>query len=70
LHHAADRTLQDSNFAGITPLWDHAFGTYRHPDRHPFTEFGLGDGATVPTSFTGQLLLPFRAEPAQRLAHT
>jgi sterol desaturase/sphingolipid hydroxylase (fatty acid hydroxylase superfamily) len=69
LHHAADRSLQDSNFAGITPLWDHVFGTYHHPDRHPVTEFGLGDGATVPTSFTGQLLLPLRAEPAQRLAH-
>ena len=44
VHHAGDRALQDSNFAGITPLWDELFGTYRHPDRHPVAEFGLGGG--------------------------
>ncbi|MGZ4805876.1 MAG: sterol desaturase family protein [Ilumatobacteraceae bacterium] len=65
VHHAADRELQDSNFAGITPVWDQLFGTYRHPDRHPVVEFGLGGGETVPDGFAAQLVFPFRARPEQ-----
>ena len=68
VHHSSDRALQDSNFAGITPVWDQLFGTYRHPDRHPVVEFGLGDGTTAPDGFAAQLALPFRARPQQRLA--
>ena len=62
VHHAANRELQDANFAGVTPLWDIVFGTYRHPDRHPVEAFGLG-GTTVPPGFLAQLGLPLRAHP-------
>ena len=65
VHHAGDRQLQDSNFAGITPVWDQLFGTYRHPDRNPVVEFGLGGGETVPGGFVAQLAFPFRARPEQ-----
>lgn len=68
VHHAGDRQLQDSNFGGITPVWDVLFRTYRHPDRHRVTEFGLGDGTTVPRGFVAQLALPFRSRPEQGLA--
>lgn len=60
VHHAADRPLHDSNYAGITPLWDHMFGTFRHPDANPVAAYGLGDGPALPSGFAAQLLLPFR----------
>jgi sterol desaturase/sphingolipid hydroxylase (fatty acid hydroxylase superfamily) len=68
VHHAGDRDLQDSNFGGITPLWDIVFRTFRHPDRHRVSVFGLGDGTTAPPSFAAQLMLPFRSRPADRMA--
>lgn len=67
LHHAGDRQLQDSNFGGITYLWDQLFGTYHHPVQHPFTEYGLGDGTAVPPGFISQLALPFRGQPQRQL---
>lgn len=67
VHHAAAIELHDSNFGGITPVWDQIFGTYRHPDRHALAEFGLGDGRTAPEGFVAQLCLPFRTRPAERL---
>jgi ornithine lipid hydroxylase len=67
LHHAGDRELQNSNFGGITYLWDQLFGTYHDPARHAFTEFGLGDGIVLPRGFVAQLALPFQAQPQDRL---
>ena len=64
VHHSADRALQDSNFAGVTPLWDQVFGTYRHPVRHPVTAMGLGGDQTLPTGLFDQLLLPLRRRRA------
>ena len=60
VHHSADAALQNSNFAGVTPLWDQLFGTYCHPARHPVTAMGLGGGQALPTGLVGQLLLPIR----------
>ena len=59
IHHARERRLQDSNFAGATPLWDVAFGTFSHPDRNPVNSFGI-EGAPVPNNFGLQLLYPIR----------
>jgi sterol desaturase/sphingolipid hydroxylase (fatty acid hydroxylase superfamily) len=67
VHHAAASELHDANFGGITPVWDQIFGTFRHPTRHPVTEFGLGDGSTAPDGFIAQLALPFRRRPEQQL---
>jgi sterol desaturase/sphingolipid hydroxylase (fatty acid hydroxylase superfamily) len=59
LHHAADRSLSDSNFASVTPIWDRIFGTYSDPNEHPVPSIGI-DGPGVPDSFLGQLAHPFR----------
>jgi sterol desaturase/sphingolipid hydroxylase (fatty acid hydroxylase superfamily) len=40
-------------------LWNNAFRTYRHPDRHPVTAVGIED-STVPTGFLAQLAYPLR----------
>ncbi len=59
LHHARERRLQDSNFAGVSTLFDVVFGTFRHPDGHPFEDYGIG-GDPVPAGFIAQLLYPVR----------
>jgi sterol desaturase/sphingolipid hydroxylase (fatty acid hydroxylase superfamily) len=58
-HHTAEHEGLDRNFAGLFPVWDQIFGTYFMPkDRLPEV-FGL-QGESVPESFLGQLLYPFR----------
>jgi sterol desaturase/sphingolipid hydroxylase (fatty acid hydroxylase superfamily) len=59
VHHAQDRRLQDSNYTGPCALWDLAFGTFRHPDRHPVVSLGIAD-SPVPPGFVAQLAFPFR----------
>jgi sterol desaturase/sphingolipid hydroxylase (fatty acid hydroxylase superfamily) len=59
LHHAAERRLQDSNYASL-PIIDVLFGTYRHPARNAVPATGLA-GRPVPPGFLGQVLYPFRA---------
>jgi len=59
VHHARERRLQDSNFSGVTSLWDVAFGTFRHPDDCEFAAYGLS-GERLPPSLFGQLLYPLR----------
>jgi ornithine lipid hydroxylase len=63
LHHAANRTYQQSNYAGVTPLWDALFGTYRHPLDHRVTAFGVAD-ARMPRRFLAQLAYPFHRAPS------
>ncbi len=58
LHHARERRLQDSNFAG-TPLFDLLFGTFHDPTQHRVESVGIEDDP-VPNGFFAQLLLPFR----------
>jgi len=59
LHHALDVELHDANFAAVTPLWDVAFGTFRHPDRHRVTGVGLAP-SPVPGGFAAQVAFPVR----------
>jgi len=57
-HHAEPVTEGGCNFAGIFPLWDHAFGTFHLPESAP-TTFGAGE--EIPARLLPQLLLPFRS---------
>jgi sterol desaturase/sphingolipid hydroxylase (fatty acid hydroxylase superfamily) len=59
VHHSIDRDLQSSNLAGTTPLWDVAFGTFRHPDDHPVSEVGIDE--PLPDGFLAQLASPLQA---------
>jgi sterol desaturase/sphingolipid hydroxylase (fatty acid hydroxylase superfamily) len=60
LHHSAQRTLQAANYAGVTPLWDVLFGTFKHPARHVVGAYGV-ESSPVPRAFASQLLFPFSA---------
>ncbi len=60
VHHARARALHDSNFGGVTPLWDLLFGTYRHPHANPVDAVGL-EASPVPTGFLRQVVFPLRA---------
>ena len=59
IHHAEPRSLHDSNYGGVTPLWDIVFGTYKHPDRHPVERTGLAN-SPVPRGFLAQVAHPFQ----------
>jgi lathosterol oxidase len=59
VHHSLDRDLQDANLAGVTPLWDVIFGTFRHPDRHPVVAVGIEH--PLPAGFFAQLASPLHA---------
>ncbi len=54
VHHSTDPRDFDTNFAGMFPVWDRVFGTYREPRPGPLPETGLsGD---PPTRLTHYLL--------------
>lgn len=69
LHHSIDKREGNTNFGMNLMLWDLIFGTYLAPAEDPCITIGI-DPNPVPTSFMGQLLLPFRGLRAliQRLA--
>lgn len=54
-HHDYDRNA--GNYANLSPLMDIVFGTYKCPDHEP-EAFGVRE--TMPKSYFGQLLHPFR----------
>jgi sterol desaturase/sphingolipid hydroxylase (fatty acid hydroxylase superfamily) len=58
LHHSNERSVADTNFANILPLWDVLFGTFSHPDEHVLRGVGVM-GDETPSSFLGQVLAPF-----------
>ena len=33
VHHTADKSFYDSNFASIFTIWDHLFGTFKYTDK-------------------------------------
>ena len=59
IHHAKQRSLSDSNYSTITPLWDRVFRTFTDPMSVSPPEIGAED-SQVPDSFVGQLGHPFR----------
>ena len=58
IHHAQDMDHQASNLSPTICLWDHLFGTFRHPKHHPVTRLGI-EGDPVPAGFFSQLAQPF-----------
>ena len=64
LHHARNRELSNSNFAGLFPVWDRLFHTFQHPDHFGRPDFGI-EGETVPSGLLGQLAWPFRSRTAE-----
>lgn len=60
-HHSRDLVESNSNFGNATMLWDHVFGTFHLPHRHPRTDVGIAD-TDVPESYWAHLLTPFRLE--------
>ena len=57
IHHSPERTRHDSNYGKILSIWDYQFGTMSVGDRPP--RYGLA-GDSMPLSFTGTLVEPFR----------
>lgn len=55
-HHTSEREGRDTNFAGLFPFIDVAFGTFFLPDRQP-AMFGVDD--RVPEGILAQLAYPF-----------
>ena len=41
IHHAQEMDHQASNLSPTVCLWDHLFGTFRHPKHHPVTRLGI-----------------------------
>jgi sterol desaturase/sphingolipid hydroxylase (fatty acid hydroxylase superfamily) len=57
-HHANEPEAINTNFAGLLPVWDIMFGTYRMPaDRRPQV-YGISEA--MPATMAGQLASPFR----------
>ena len=67
-HHSRRREDFDTNFAGMFPLLDMLFGTYRRPDPERLPETGI-DGRGAPVSladFLAARLARPRASPGER----
>jgi len=66
LHHwHHDRARDAGNYANLSPIMDLVFGTYRCPDHEP-EAFGVHE--TIPKTYLGQLLHPFRRAREQGAA--
>lgn len=61
-HHERAREAWDRNFAAQFAFWDWLFGTAYLPKDRKAENFGIGE--TLPDSYAGQLLHPFRKDPA------
>ena len=59
-HHTSQGEGGNSNFAGIFPLWDLLFGTFRLPENRLPANYGVEEQASFPTEIIGQLAYPFR----------
>ena len=58
-HHTSQEAGMDKNFAPTFPLLDIMFGTFYMPDGELPHSYGI-PGSTIPESFLGQMLWPFR----------
>jgi len=59
IHHSALPEHRNTNFAGLLPIFDVVFGTYRQPARDEFPPTGL-TSHEVPTAPLQALVWPFR----------
>lgn len=57
LHHSKDYARGACNLAPLTPLFDHLFGTFRHPLDEPLNEVGI-DPDPIPKNLFAQLAAP------------
>jgi sterol desaturase/sphingolipid hydroxylase (fatty acid hydroxylase superfamily) len=64
-HHTREHEGQDTNFAPLFPFIDIAFGTFYMPAGERPSRFGTVF-TSVPRTFLGQLLFPFRWSRANR----
>lgn len=64
-HHTSEQEGLDKNFAGLLPVYDMLFGTYYMPQGKLPERFGL-DNETMPESFLGQMVYPFRKSATRR----
>ena len=62
-HHAADREAVNTNFAGLFPVFDVLFGTFRMPVGERPKALGIA-GNPVPARFLASLAWPFHARGA------
>ncbi|MBY0408511.1 MAG: sterol desaturase family protein, partial [Rickettsiales bacterium] len=60
-HHTTQAQGLNKNFAPTFPLLDIIFGTFHMPEGELPKEYGI-TGGTVPESFLGQMLYPFRQQ--------
>ncbi len=58
LHHNKDYSRGACNFAPLTMLFDHMFGTFRHPLDEPLHEVGIVPDP-IPSNIPAQLASPF-----------
>jgi sterol desaturase/sphingolipid hydroxylase (fatty acid hydroxylase superfamily) len=64
-HHTSEAEGLDTNFAGLFPFIDLAFGTFYMPRGREPQHFGLADVDDVPSGLLGQLAYPFRSRAAR-----
>ena len=58
-HHSIDLAESNTNFGNTTMIWDHVFGTFHLPHRHPDSAVGIAD-IEMPEVYAVHLLAPFR----------
>ena len=63
-HHCRDVEAWDRNFATQLAVWDFLFGTAYLPKDRTAESFGIGE--TVPETYLGQLVHPFRPRTLRR----
>ena len=64
IHHSIDPSEQATNYAGVCPVWDRLFGTYKDQPDLPHDAMGIGlreQCDATSQSFLGMLTAPFRA---------
>ena len=60
IHHSANPSDYNTNFAGAFPVWDILFGTYRAPSRGEFPATGVPASEAVP-GLLQTILWPLRS---------
>lgn len=58
LHHDKDYRRGSCNFSPLTMMFDHLFGTFRHPFDYPLREVGI-DPDPIPSDLIAQMGAPF-----------